>query len=248
MEIIRGITPTAPKLIIHGLPGSGKSTLASKLKNPIFLDFEGGLNFIDCARTPQITDDETFAARLVELYRAAKAGKKEFDTVVIDSIDWAMRLVEEQASGVTVRDPKTNQITKNLTATLNKANGGYGNGNQYLINLVRSQLIPRLSNLNNLGYSVCLVAHSTRKTVMGGDGIDIDRIAPKIHDKVFDVFNEWADDIFYLRNENGERYLTLEGDDNVLAKNRQHLVGEVKLSDVDINDLLMPKTAKKGDK
>lgn len=73
---------------------------------------------------------------------------------------------------------------------------------------------------------------------MGGDGIDIDRIAPKIHDKVFEVFNEWADDIFYLRNEDGERYLTLEGDENILAKNRQGLTGEVKLSEVDINDLL----------
>lgn len=245
MKIITGVTPTAPKIIIHGLPGSGKSTLASKLKNPIFLDFEGGLNFIDCARTQQIHDDETFAAYLIELYNAAEKGKKEFDTVVIDSIDWAMRLVEEHAAGVITKDPRTGKAVKNLTATLNKANGGYGNGAQHLINLVRSELLPRLSKLNGLGYGVCLVAHSARKTLMGEDGTDIDRIAPKIHDKVFDVFNEWADDIFYLSNKGGDRYITLEGDDNILAKNRQGLHGEVKLADVDINELLMPK---EGDK
>ena len=244
MQIISGVTPTAPKLIIHGLSGSGKSTLASKLKNPVFLDFEGGLNFIGCARTPQITDDVTFRTYLVELINAAKKDKREYDTIVIDSIDWAMRLLEEQAAGIRGKDERTGEKFKNLTATLNKANGGYGNGAQYLINLVRSELIPGLSMLNSLGYSVCLVAHSTRKTIMGEDGIDIDRIAPKIHDKVFDVFDEWADDIFYLHSENGERYLTLEGDENILAKNRQGLHGTVKLADVDINKLLTTKKEK----
>lgn len=244
MEVVRGITPTAPKLIIHGLPGSGKSTLASKLKNPLFLDFEGGLNYIDCARTRQIMDDETFSTYLTELYRKGKDGQREFDTIVIDSIDWAMRILEEHAAGVITKDDR-GQVKKDLKATLNKANGGYGGGTFHLINLVRSELIPRLSKLNGFGYGVCLVAHSTRKNLMDADGIDIDRIAPKIHDKVMDVFNEWADDIFYLKNVNGERYLVLEGDDNILAKNRQHLTGEVKLADIDINDILMPQKGEK---
>ena len=78
MQVITGITPTAPKLMLYSLPGVGKSTLASKLKKPIFLDLEGGLNYIDCARTEQITDLDTFYAYLVELYR----GEKEYDTIV----------------------------------------------------------------------------------------------------------------------------------------------------------------------
>ena len=44
LPIITGKTPTAPKVLIYGLPGVGKSTLAAKLKRPLFLDFEGGLN------------------------------------------------------------------------------------------------------------------------------------------------------------------------------------------------------------
>ncbi len=245
MEIIKGITPTAPKLIIHGLPGSGKSTLASKLKNPLFLDFEGGLNYIGCPRTKQIMDDETFAAYLVELYTKASSGKREYDTIVIDSIDWATRILEEHAAEVVVKDEKTGKIVKNLKSTLVKANGGYGAGYQHLVNLVRSDLIPRLSKLNNVGYGVCLVAHSARKDIMDSDGINVDRIAPKIHDKVMDVFIEWADSVFYLKKGNDDsRYLVLDGDDNVLAKNRGGLTGEVNIKDIDINELLTPK----GDK
>ena len=80
---------------------------------------------------------------------------------------------------------------------------------------------------------------------MDADGVDTERIAPKIDINTMNVFVEWCDNVFYLKNIDGERYLVLEGDSNVLAKNRLDLTGEVKLADTDINNLLVPK---KGDK
>lgn len=245
IPVITGVTPTAPKLILHGLPSSGKSTLAAKLKKPIFLDFEGGLNYIDCVRTPLIKNDVAFNMVVESLKKDAKAGKKEYETVVIDSIDWCVRLFEEVAAGVVEFDNRGVAIKKDFKATLNKANGGYGNGAAHLVNLIRSDFIPRLNSLVELDYGVCLIAHSERKSIMDADGVNTDRIAPKIHDKVVDPFIEWADDVFYLKHDNGTRTLLLDGDSNVLAKNRQGLTGEVKVDEIDINELL---AGKKGNK
>lgn len=237
MKVISGLTPTAPKLMLYSLPGCGKSTLAAKLKNPIFLDFEGGLNYIDCKRTEQITDLDVFYSYLVELYRSSE---REFDTIVIDSVDWLVRKVVEKAAGIS---------KDNLTETLNRSNGGYGNGKQVLENHIRTKLLPTLVALNKKGYGICLIAHAERKDMMDADGVDTERITPKIDVNTMNVFVEWVDQVFYLKKDSdGERVLVLDSDMSALAKNRLGLTGEVKLSEIDINELLMPKQAKKESK
>lgn len=231
MQILKGQDLTSPKVLIYGQSGVGKSTLASKLKKPIFLDFEGGLNYLGVDRVPQIIDLDVFYSYLVELYRKAESKDgREYDTIVIDSADWMVRKIIEKAAGIT---------KDNLEETLNKSNGGYGNGGQVLSNHIRTKLLPMLAALNKKGYGICLIAHAERKSLMDEDGVNIDRIAPKIDEKTMHVFVEFMDSVFYLkRNSDGERVLVLDGNDNVLAKNRLSLAGEVKLADVDINKLL----------
>lgn len=237
MQVIKQATPTAPKLMIYGLSGVGKSTLASKLKNPIFIDMEGGLNYMDAARTPTLTSYASVLKVLGELFNVAEAGKREYDTIVIDSVDWLVRKVVEKAAG----------IDKNkLDETLNRSNGGYGNGKQVLENHIRTYLLPLLVTLNKQGYGICLIAHADRKVLMNSDGSDVEQIAPKIDVNTMNTFVEWADNVFFLKRDiSGERVLVLESDDVALAKNRLGLTGEVKLSDIDINKLLMPQGKEK---
>ena len=237
MKVIKQATPTAPKLMIYGLSGVGKSTLASKLKNPIFIDMEGGLNYMDVDRTPTLTKVDEFYTVLAELYNTAKDGKREYDTIVVDSADWLVRKVVEKAAGI--------DKTK-LDETLNRSNGGYGNGKQVLENHIRTKLLPMLVLLNKQGYGICLIAHADRKTLMSSEGNDVEQITPKIDVNTMNVFVEWCDNVFYLKKDiAGERILVLESDDVALAKNRLGLTGEVKLSETDINKLLMPQGKEK---
>lgn len=229
MKVISGVTPTAPKIMIYGLSGVGKSVLASKLSKPLFLDFEGGLNQINCQRSEQYTDLETFYSDLKELYYAKE---REYDTLVIDSVDWLVRKTVEQAAGIT---------GVNLNETLNKSNGGYGNGKQVLENHIRTKLLPMLVALNKKGYGICLIAHADRKTLMDAEGVNTEQIAPKIDVNTMNVFVEWVDNVFYLKKNGDKRTLVLESDDKVLAKNRLGLTGERDLAGLDINKLLSMK-------
>lgn len=230
MEVIKGKTFTAPKVMFYGLSGVGKSTLASKMSKPIFLDFEGGSNQIGVDRTPVYQKLDKFYEDLAELYRVKE---RVYDTIVIDSTDWLVRKIVEQAAGID---------KYNLTETLNRSNGGYGNGKQVLENHIRSMLLPMLVALNTKGYGICLVSHAERKDMMDAEGVDVERISPKIDVNTMNVFVEWCDNVFYLKkNADGERVLVLESDNCALAKNRLGLTGEVKLDEIDINKLLMPK-------
>jgi len=231
MKILREATPTSPKFMVYSLPGMGKTTLASQMSNSIIIDLEGGANYIKTARTEQITNIEDFKAVMVELW---KAPKREFDYIVIDTVDWLVRLMVEDVAG----------IDKNhLSETLNRSNGGYGNGKQVLENHVRTWLLPLLVQMNKKGYGICLLAHADKKDMLDSDGTTIEQITPKIDPVTLNAFVEWCDAIFYLKQDaNGKRILQLNSDDIALAKNRTGIkTNEVDLSEVDINKILTGK-------
>lgn len=239
MEIIRKATPTAPKLLLYGMAGVGKSSLAAKLESPLFIDLEGGLNYIDVDRTATLTSYDKFYEVLVEIGRNREA-YKQYKTIVIDSVDWLVRYATEKAAGIDLN---------NLDATLNKSNGGYGNGKQVLENEIRTHLLPFLARLNLLGFGICFIAHTDQKILLDGDGNKIETITPKIDVNTMNVFVEWCDFVYYLKKrDDGERYLLLDSDGVSLAKNRVGRTGEVNLKDHDINKLLRPEEVKKQEK
>ena len=88
MKIISGKQKRAQRIVIYGVESVGKTTFASQFPRPLFLDIELGSAHLDIDRA-EIKDWKELIAAINE----AKA--TDFQTIVIDSIDWAERLGQE---------------------------------------------------------------------------------------------------------------------------------------------------------
>lgn len=231
--------PTAAKLLLYGLPGAGKTSLASKIgKKSLILDVENGAGYVDCdvVEYKDVSDAEKFYEALKEIFVMAKSGKLEYDNIVIDSIDEAVRMLEAKMGGAT--------DTGDMKQTIYNGDGSYGNGKKFMENEIRLRLFKILDALTKYNVGVTLVAHASQKKLLDAEGNHLDTVAPKMDEYLMNLFVEHMDFVYYLKNIDGERKLVLESDGIVLAKNRVKRTGEVSLSDVDINDLLMPEEKK----
>lgn len=216
MKIITGKQAIAPKVMLYGLSSAGKSTLAATLPDALFLDIEGGLSFLDVTRTPVATADE-LVKDLVELCQVTK---REYKYIVIDSVDWLVRLFVSKTAG-SGQGKTTQALMDSATLTLNKSQGGYGSGKQVLENYIRDVFIRFLNVLNRKGYGIIMIAHADRKTLLDADGINIERLAPKMDLNSMNTLIEWVDSLFYLkRDDDGTHHLIVNPTDAITAKNR----------------------------
>lgn len=238
-NIITKAQPHQSKTMVYALSGVGKSTLASQMEKPLFIDIEGGVNNMDVPRTPTIGFYTSFIKVVNDLHAEAAKYLKDYQTLVVDSMDWLVRKAEEHASGV--RTVNGTEVVTDMTATIGKANGGYGNGNKQLENHIRAEVLPALQLLVDDGFAICLIAHADQKDLMDAEGYRVAKVSPAIGERVMEPIVQWCDNVFYLRNDGGERKLLLEGTPTILAKNRLGLTGEVSLSDTTIKKILVPK-------
>jgi len=89
MEINQGKIDTPFFIILYGAAGVGKSTLASFAPNPIFLDVENGTKKLNVNRISGIKDFDDF----LDCFKLNEI--KQYDTIVIDSIDFLEQMIFE---------------------------------------------------------------------------------------------------------------------------------------------------------
>jgi hypothetical protein len=209
-EILTRAHIRAPKGIVYGPPGIGKTTFGAGADKPLIVDCENGAAHVTCDRTPYLSNWPAIRQWL----DALAAGGHGYGTVVVDSVDWLLRRLEEFVSGVKDSD-------HGMSQTMNRSHGGYGNGKQVLKNYVYQYLLPTLDRIVNSGVAVVLLAHATRHEVTSIDGATAEKSAPDIHPDLVHTMIEWSDFVAAARKDaNNVREMVLNETGQQLAKNR----------------------------
>ena len=178
-SITRGRSPKPRRVMLYGVHGIGKSTFGARAPRSIFIPTEDGLADIECDSFPLAQSYGEVLAYLMELYSVAH----EYQTVVIDSLDWLERL-----------------IWAHLCQVKGKANIedlGYGKG--YTIALDSWKEI--LDGLNALrlerGMLVVLLAHAKIERFENPETDAYDRYSPRLHKSAAALVQEWCDEVLF---------------------------------------------------
>lgn len=174
LQISRGIESAPLRAVIYGVEGIGKSTLAASFPDALVLDTEDGTRHLDVARA-RVGNWQSLMVAVREL----AVDSQGFRTIVIDSADWAERMLIEHI----------------LDKAGKKSIEDFGFGKGYVA--VAEQYGRLLSACDQLvanGLHVVLVAHAHVKRVSPPDQTDgYDRYELKLTKQTAPILKEWSD-------------------------------------------------------
>ncbi len=178
MKITKGKQQRAQRVVLYGVESVGKSTFAAQFPNPLFLDIEQGTSHLNVDRCDigswkQLTDS------------LAEAKATDYETIVIDSADWAERLCVED-----------------LLATSKKTSiEDFGFGKGWVMVAERmSRMLASVDTLIEVGKNVVLIAHSKIVRFEAPDALAAyDRYELKLSKQSSPLLKEFADELWFLR-------------------------------------------------
>lgn len=179
----RAETMPPQKIVIYGTPGIGKTTFAATFPRPILIRFEDGAAALDIPTFPKLFRD------LKDLNKAMQTlkGKHDFQTVIIDSLDWM--------------EPSV------FSYTCEKHNGDpdkgieqfpYGKGYMHA-DIVWRNIQQSLEHLRvKRGMNIIAIAHAAPVIVDLPDLDPYQRYSMKLHKRGSALWMEWADMILFV--------------------------------------------------
>lgn len=180
VAITRGLIPSATRLALYGPEGVGKTSLAAGFPEPVFIDTEGGTSHLDVARFSRPRAWAELVAAINHLLTADHGHK----TLVVDSIDWAEKLLIEEVCRKANKD--------------GLEDFGYGKGLVYLAEEF-ARFLALLEKLRERGVHVVLVGHSTIRKFEAPDAAgSYDRYELKLSKQVAALVKEWVDSLLFV--------------------------------------------------
>ena len=178
--VTRGKQRRAQRVVIYGVESVGKTTFAANAPKPLFLDVESGTHHIDAARV-EINSFEDLRGAFAELL----TGSHDFRSVVIDSADWAEKLLIEDL----LAEHKKKSIE----------DWGYGKGHIQAAERF-ARVLTAADRLIDKGINVLWIAHSQVKRVEPPDQMAAyDRYELKLSKQCSPMLKEWADELWFAQ-------------------------------------------------
>jgi hypothetical protein len=180
MKIVKGRQRHAARTVLYGVESIGKTTLGSQFPKPVFIDTEEGTKQFDVDRV-EARDWVTLNGALVDL-----AGDPQgYETVVIDTADWAERILIEHMLKTHPKQPKSIEDIP------------YGKG--YTIAAERfAEFLAKCDKIIARGVNVLLLAHATVKRFSPPDMDEgYDRYELKLTKQSAPLLKEWADALLF---------------------------------------------------
>ncbi|KJB88602.1 hypothetical protein AZ66_06535 [Paenibacillus sp. E194] len=184
MEVISGKVQKAKKVVLYGPEGIGKSCLAAQFPNPIFIDTEGSTTEMDVQRVKKPSSWEMINQQVGWVKQ--QAGR--FETLVIDTIDWAEMMCVESICA---------QHGKKGVEDF-----GYGKGYVY-VSEEFGRFLNLLSDVVEAGINVVLVAHAQivkfeQPDEMGSYDRYQLKLGQKTSSRTAPLVKEWADMVLFI--------------------------------------------------
>ena len=180
LPLIRGKVSKPQRVVIYGPEGIGKSTLSAAFPEPVFLDTEGGTIHLNVTRFPK---PETWDDVLSFISQLSQA-KHDFNTLVVDTVDWLERLLVEHICRKSHKD--------------GIEDFGYGKGYTYLAEEF-SRFLQSLEALRETGMNLVMVAHSTIRKFEQPDAAGAyDRYELKLSKQCAPLLKEWCDLLLFV--------------------------------------------------
>ena len=229
-NVVTGKQPAPPRIMIVGGEGIGKSTFAANAPKPLFIQTEDGLSQIDCARLPLVGSFD----ELIKQLKDVRDEDHDYQTLCIDSLDWAERLVWDRV------------CADYGVKCIEKADGGYGKGYTHALTYWR-QIISLLNDIRDRrAMAIILISHAKIERFEDPENASYDRYTPRLHKAANSLICEWVDAVLFATRrmrvdsttgkaapvgaDGGERILRTNGSPACVAKNRYGLPSELPLS------------------
>lgn len=178
-KVLRGTERRPRRVLLYGTHGIGKSTWAAKAWKPLFLATEDGQGDIGCDRTPPLKNLAAVNSWISDLVQQ----EHDYQTVVIDTLDWLERLIHEHVA-IAANKPSIEDIP-------------YGKGYVFAVQHW-DFLLKSLEHLRtSRRMAVILLAHAKITAFRSPDADTYDRYEPDLHKNVSPMLQEWCDEVLF---------------------------------------------------